>query len=388
MKKLIWLAVLFVSAFSVAQPKVDFLEGQLPDIFKIAKTENKPVMLMGYATWCSHCNLMKSTVLIDPAVSDFFNKNFICTQIDGESADGIAMRKRYNVKAFPTFLFLDSNGELLYTASGEFTAENFIKEGQNALSTAHQLPELKKLFESDMNNADFALAYVSALRKHNQNTDAAAQQYLSKLTDQQLISEMNWRIIAQGVRDINSREFRFVLKKQPEFAAVASKKRVDKKIINAVQEWLQPFVEANDTVNYFKKRSSAANIGLFKTDSLIFNYDLQILESTKNWDGYHKAAVAGVEKFASKNAWQLKEIARVYMNHISAPKALDQAIIWAKRSLELQDAYDIRVIIARLYLNRKDMKNAKEWAENAKTMAESYNFDNQPAVDILNQIKS
>ena len=331
---------------------------------------------------------MKSTVLTDPNVVAFFDKNFVCMWFDAEKEDGLALRKRYRIRAFPAFLFLDKTGELLYTASGEFTAANFIKEGQNALSTAHQLPELKKLFESDVTNADFALAYVSALRKHNQETDAAAQQYLSRLSDSELLSEINWRIIAQGVRDIDSREFQLILKKQNEFAAVSSKKRVDKKITNAAGEWLQPYVDASDTVNYFKQRASVAKIGLFKTDSLVFNFDLQILERTKNWNGYQKTAAAGVEKFAWKNAWQLKEITRVYMNHIDDPKALAQAVAWAKRSLELQDGYDTRVIIARLYLKAKDMKNAKQWAENAKAMAESYNFDNQPAVDILNQIKS
>lgn len=388
MKKFIALAILFLSTIVFAQPKVDFREGTLADILKTAQAENKPVMLMAYANWCSHCSLMKSTILIDHAVALFYNKNFVCMQLDGETPEGNVLRRRYNVRAFPTFLFLDKSGELLYTASGEFTAENFIKEGQNALSTAHQLPELRKLFESDVTNAEFAFAYVGALRKHNQETDAAAQQYLRKLSEQQLISEINWRIMAQGVRDINSREFQFILKKQPEFAAVASKKRVDRKIVNVVQEWLQPSVDAGDTVTYHKRRISAGKIGLHKTDSLIFNYDLQIFERTKNWSRYHKAAVAGVEKFAWKNAWQLREIARNYMGHITDPVAIDSAIGWAKRSLELQDTYDTHIIVARLYLNRKDMKNAKEWAENAKKMAENYNFDNQPAVDILNQIKS
>jgi hypothetical protein len=76
------------------------------------------------------------------------------------------------------------------------------------------------------------------------------------------------------------------------------------------------------------------------------------------------------------------------MNNIRDPAALDEAIGWGKRSLEINDAYDMRIIVARLYLYRNDMKNAKEWAEKAKTMAESYNFDTQQAVDILNQIKS
>jgi thioredoxin-related protein len=387
MKNIIWLTLLFLSTAIVAQPKVNFREGKLADILKIANDENKPVMLMAYATWCTHCNVMKTTVLADQNVADFYNKNFICTWLNAEKEEGITIRKRYNVRAFPTFLFLDKNGELLYVASGEIKTEDFIKEGQNALNPAMQLPQLKAKFEADITNAENCLAYISALRKSNQDAEPAAQKYLSRLTDEQLISNMNWKIMANGIRDINSREFQYILKKQPEFAAVSSQKRVDKKIVNAVQEWLLPYVEAGDTVNYFKKRASAEKIGLFKTDSLLFNYDLQILEKTKNWAGYQKAASAGINKFAWKQAWQLKEIARVYMNNIREPKALDEAIVWGKRSLELNDAYDMHIIIARLYFYRNDMKNAKEWAENAKAMAESFNFDTQQAVDILNQIK-
>jgi thioredoxin-related protein len=386
--KNIWLTLLFISTVVPAQPKVNFHEGQLPEILKMASDENKPVMLMAYATWCTHCNLMKTTVLADQAVADFYNGNFVCTWVDAEKEDGIAIRKRYNVKAFPAFLFLDKNGDLLYTASGEFKSGDFIKEGRNALNPAMQLPHLKAQFEADITNAENCLAYVSALRKSNQDTEAAAQKYLSPLGEAQLVSNMNWKIIANGVRDINSREFQSILKKQREFAAVSSQKRVDRKIVNAVQEWLQPYVDVADTANYFKKRAPVGKIGLFKTDSLLFNYDLQILEKTKNWTGYRKAASAGVSKFAWKQAWQLKEIARVYMNNIRDPAALDEAIGWGKRSLEINDAYDMRIIVARLYLYRNDMKNAKEWAEKAKTMAESYNFDTQQAVDILNQIKS
>src|SRR5690606_10355520 len=109
--------------------------------------------------------------------------------------------------------------ELLYSAHGEFSAQNFIKEAKNALDEKMQFPYLKARFEADPTNAENCLAYVSALRKSNLDTEAAAKKYLSALPDQQLISSVNWKIIANGIRDIDSREFQYVLKKQPEFAA-------------------------------------------------------------------------------------------------------------------------------------------------------------------------
>ena len=54
MKKLVAYIILFAAGAMFAQPKINFREDSLPEILKVANTENKPVMLMGYATWCSH----------------------------------------------------------------------------------------------------------------------------------------------------------------------------------------------------------------------------------------------------------------------------------------------------------------------------------------------
>lgn len=387
MKRVICFVLLLSAVAVVAQPKIDFREGQLADLLKIAQTENKPVMFMGYADWCEHCKMMKTEVFTDATVAEFYNKHFVCGWQDMESAAGMAIRKKYNVRAFPVFLFFDKNGELLYVANGEIKASNFIKEGENALNPKMQLPYLKAQFEADVTHADHCLAYLGALRKANLDTDKTAQQYLSRLTEDQLITNMNWKIIANGVRDINSREFQFVLKNQPEFAAVSSVKRVDRKILNMVQEWLAPAVESGDTVTYFKKRPPVEKIGMRQTDSLLFNFDLKIMEIVRDWDGYSRYAAAGVAKNAWNNAAKLKEIAKVYMNEIRDAEALRQAVGWAKRSLELNNAYDVHIIIARLYFYSGDKNMAKEWAEKAKTMAQNLKFDTKQADEILNLLR-
>ena len=385
MKKIYFLLLLTIAAYG--QPKINFHDAKLSEVLKIAQAQNKPIMYMGYADWCSHCNKMKNEVFTEASVIDFFNDNFVCAWQDMEAGDGLAVRKKYNVKAFPVFLFLDQKGELLYSAHGEFSAQNFIKEAKNALDEKMQFPYLKARFEADPTNAENCLAYVSALRKSNLDTEAAAKKYLSALPDQQLISSVNWKIIANGIRDIDSREFQYVLKKQPEFAAVSSARRVERKIINMVQEWLSPSVAASDTVTYKKQRVSAAKIAIPQTDSLIYHYDLRIYENTKDWENYRKAAAAGAVRFSWYDAAGLREMAKVYMNNIREAKALDDAIGWAQRSLELKDTYETYIVISRLYFYKNDKKPARQWAEKAKTVAQSYNFDTKQADEILEQLK-
>ncbi len=386
-RNIVFLLALFCFA-AHAQPKVNFREGKLADHLKEAKAQHKPLFFMGYATWCPHCNKMKKEVFTDTVVADFFNRNFVCAWQDMELGEGPALRKELHIKSYPAFVFFSPEGEFLYSSSAEYTADQIIQEAKNALDEKKQFPYLKSEFEKDVTNAEKCLSYVSALRRSNMDTEPAAKKYLSTQTDPQLVSAVNWRIIANGIRDINSREFQYVLKNQDQFATVSSKKRVEKKIINMVQEWLNPYVEVSDTVNYFKKRGAAAMIGLRKTDSLVYNYDLKILENTKNWKSYRKATAVGVKRFSWDNAQQLKEIAMVYMNDLSGKQELADAIEWSKRSLELKESYDTLIVIARLYLKAGDTKNAREWGEKARAMAVNYKWNTDKADEILQQIKS
>lgn len=370
-----------------AQDKINFRDGKLADLLKIAKTENKPVMYMGYANWCEHCKKMKAEVITNKAVADFYNANFVNGWEDMETESGTLIRRQYNVKAFPTFLFIAPNGDLLYSVSGELTAEVFIQEGKNALDEKKQFPYLRAQFEADPKNPDKTLAYVSALRRSNFDTDGISRQYFSNVPEDQMVSATNWKILANGIRDIDSREFQYVLKNQAAFAGVSSAKRVERKIVNMVQEWLTPFVDKQDTIGYLKKRTSAIAIAMPKTDSVVFSYDLRLFENVKGWKTYRKITKANVEKIAWKNPTQLKEIAMVYMNNIDDPKALDDAILWAERALEIKDEYATQIVVARLYLKKGDKKNAKDWAEKARNVALGYKWDTKQADMVLEQIK-
>jgi thioredoxin-related protein len=387
MKKLAALCLLFFPAFSPAQVKVAFMDAPLAEVLAKAKTEHKPVFLMGYATWCAHCNKVKADVLTQEKVGEFFNANFVCAWQDMEAADGIALRGTYAIKAFPAFLFLDADGTLLYSAAGEFTADKLIVEGRNALDQKKQLPYLEATFERDTSNADNCLAYVMALRRSNLDTQTPASRYLATQSEDQLISAINWKIIANGIRLIPSREFQFVLKNQDRFAAVSSPKRVEKKIVNIVQETLKPAVEAGDMDNYLKYRAQAAAIGLSKTDSLVYKSDLAIYEKAKDWKSYRDVTRTGTPKFSWQDARELREIARNYMANLTGTEAMRDAAAWAERSLELSDSYETRIIISWLYLKAGDAQKARQEAQTARAVATANGWDPNQADAILNQLK-
>lgn len=353
-----------------------------------AKKESKPLFVMLYADWCPHCNLMKSEVLSDPAVKDFLNKNFVCTFKNIEKEEGIALKTKFNTKSLPTFLFLDSNENLIYALKGEMKKAEFLNEIQYSLNPKMQLPYLEKEFMSDPSNSDKFFTYLNTLKKGKDRTELspATHIYLNTQSDKQLISELNWRVIANGVTDIKSREFQFVLQHQKEFAAVASQSRIDKKIENIVNELLRPLVDNLDTLNYYKQRDIAKSIRLQKTDSLVFKYDLTLAERTEKWDFYKKVTIEDTQKLVWNDPSFLKEIGNTYFKHITDTESLKKGIFWVNHSLELNDSYDGNLLEAKLYNKIKDKKKALEYAKKAKSIAKEMGWDSKETDLLLTEL--
>src|SRR5680860_972774 len=118
------LVALFISTPLICQ--INFREGSWDEILEMAKTENKPVFVDAYTTWCGPCKRMSSQIFPQPTVGDFFNDNFINAKIDMEKGEGPSIQNMYSVTAYPTLLFIDSNGELLHKAVGYQNADKLL----------------------------------------------------------------------------------------------------------------------------------------------------------------------------------------------------------------------------------------------------------------------
>lgn len=382
------LFVLVSTAPLQAQKHLELDQSGYQSVLQRAKKEHKPVFYMLYATWCAHCNKMKNEVFTDTLVINYMNKNFVVAGQDIEKGEGETFKKKYGVKFFPTFVFLDEDGRELYNISGEYKAENFVAEAKNALTKEKQLPYLEKEFLADISNPDKCLAYLSALNKGRDRSllSPIAHKYLSTQTEAQLVSSINWKIIANGVTDIQSREFQYVLQHQKEFEAVASIKRVQRKIENIVSELLSPAYEMRDTLTYEKKRLIAQTIRTVKNDSLLFDFDMKIAEKTNNWKKYKAITIASTDKFLSKDARALQDIAFNYWKHIPDIASLKYAIGWAEQSLKINETYDTQVLLAKLYQKIKNKPEAIVWATKAKNRNASMGWKTKEADEVLQEL--
>lgn len=376
------LILFFMLPLSIwAQQRLAFDESGFQSVMAKGKAQNKIVFYMLYAEWCPHCNKMKAEVFTDKKVIDFMTANFVCAWQDAETGEGPALRKKLNTRNFPYFVFLDNQNRIVYAVSGELTSEELIREATAALDPKQQIPYLEQQFLADPGNPDKCLALLLTMRKgyDRQAVHPIAHAYFNTVPDEMMVSSTNWKIMANGVADIESREFQYLMQHQKEFAKVSSAERVDRKIMNAITEAMQVFATGTDTVAYFRKRDGLKAMATPKIDSLVFRYDIEMLSRTANKKAYREATAQNVKRFAWNSPQLLKEISKKYAEYFTEPAILADAILWNDRAIALDNSVDNRLTKARLYYRMGRKKEALETAREARALAENYGFSTADA---------
>lgn len=126
MKKLFFTLFLYVFVFSNAIAQKDAILQKInfdtlqsfEKLIEKAKNENKFIFVDVYTDWCKPCKEMDKYVFTDSLVANFYNSNFINVKVDGESKIGEDFVHEYNIQVYPSFVFFDSNGNLLNKSEG------------------------------------------------------------------------------------------------------------------------------------------------------------------------------------------------------------------------------------------------------------------------------
>jgi thiol-disulfide isomerase/thioredoxin len=75
-----------------------------------SKQKDKPILVDFYTSWCNYCKVLKEKVFPDLSLQADLDK-FIILRINGEENSELVTK--YNIKAYPTILFLDKSGYIL-----------------------------------------------------------------------------------------------------------------------------------------------------------------------------------------------------------------------------------------------------------------------------------
>jgi thioredoxin-related protein len=163
---------------------IRFFQGNWASLLKTAAQQHKLIFVDVYTEWCVPCKRMEKEIFPLAKVGKVYDSLFVSYRLDAEHGQGPKLAAAYAVKAYPTYLFLDSAGNLLYRSGDYMEASELIAEGRKAASkkqageTLAQLearfkrgdrqPEiLKALLDKrtslGMDNAEILNAYVAVM---------------------------------------------------------------------------------------------------------------------------------------------------------------------------------------------------------------------------------
>ena len=135
---IILLAFILISPGCENSVKYNWSDDPLETI--IIDNDEKIILVDFERESCVWCDRLDADTFSDQKVIDFAKQNLISKKIDAEKGDGPKHKEKYRVRAYPTILFLDSQGTEIdrivgYRPPEEFLSElNRIKKGENTIS--------------------------------------------------------------------------------------------------------------------------------------------------------------------------------------------------------------------------------------------------------------
>lgn len=375
MKKTAIVSFLFFAILAFGQG-IKFEEAKFASLLEQAKKEKKLIFVDAYAVWCGPCKLMVKNIFPQQAVGDYYNANFINTKIDMEKGEGIDLAKKYNVKVFPTYLFINGDGEEVHRTIGYVEAKDFIQFAKDAGDPNKRLTSLKQKFDKGEKDPEF-LKNLADLTKYSDANYAAkvldryfAGKNIEKLEDVQLLME--------GLQNSESPLYKIFVDKKADIIKLVPEEKYN--IINKNLQLSSILIKSYkadtktwDDAYYFDKTKDL----LSKEDAekVLNQSKANRALKTKDFATYEKLTLEVYKDYSKANSQELNSVAWNFFENVKTKSSLEKALLWAQDSVKKNENSANTDTLANLYNKLGDKNNAKVWAEKAIELAKKTGDD-------------
>ena len=289
MKKIVLLFLIVFSASLYAQEAgIRFSKDSLlSDALARSKKEGKLVFIDCYTSWCGPCKYLAKEIFPQKEVGDFYNSHFINLSFDMEKGEGIKIRKKYAVQAYPTLLFLNAEGETVHVGIGAGDANMLVELGKTALDDTRNLLSISK----KMKAGDKSIQTLALYLKNNHyatDGDALINEYFKTASDDEKLSKEAWDLFKDYIKDIDNDQYQYFIKHRSAYEQKFGKTEVAFKILYGFGYYQQKYkadpqkaasVQSIDPVLYSKF--------LVMRDFSLASYEQHSNKADKTkWDDY------------------------------------------------------------------------------------------------------
>ena len=391
MKNIISGLFIFIVIFSFAQDEIQFQDLPFKDLVAKAKKENKLVFIDAYAAWCGPCKMMEKNVFNKKSVGDFYNKNFVNARIDMEKGEGREVAQKFGVRSYPTYLFLNGDGELVSQNYGYMEEGIFLAMAQEINSPNNKKGSLKERFAKGEKDKDFLINIM----KLNSSADyefakQASERYFSnrKKTDEFTKDDVGLLLyFLKSTEDLNYKTFVSQKADIIKFLPEENYNEFNNQLVLAkvVQESIdEKAKKIND--DYFLKTAEPL-VGKEAAILKLNQTKLAYYEQNANFLEYEKAALEYYKNADSFEPNELLKAAWIFSDNIKTQSSLKKAAEWAEKSVMRGETPENTYILAKIYYNLGSKDLAKNFAELSKNMALQSGKDANLATELLSKIK-
>ena len=282
MKKLFLLLTLTALVFSSIGQGIVFEENMtIEQAIEKAKAENKYVFVDIYTNWCGPCKMMEKQIFPMKEIGDYFNSRFVSLKMNAEvGEEGPKFANKHGVKAYPTFVILNGNGELVHMFAGGVLNLGFIDKVADSFDNKKAFGVLKRRYESGEREPKLVASYLQALMNtHTANVAEMVDELYDSLSDEEKINEECLFVFDKFARVGSDREV-FLRNNIDKFRKVADNDRIDEIVKNKYIEYFGLIIKNNSsqvTTEEFEKvvdnfadykLSDPGNISAFKVAAL------------------------------------------------------------------------------------------------------------------------
>lgn len=415
--KLFALACLFIIANShlTAQEGIHFESGTWKEVLSKAKTSNKMVFIDVYTSWCGPCKAMVKNIFPLKEVAEKFNANFINYKIDAEKGEGVEIAKKFGVQAYPTYLFVNGDGILVYRSLGSMPADKFLSEASVAISEFSDPKPFavwEDEYEQKKQDKKFLWEYLQKRSKLRLNSGDVLDQYFKVCSKEEILASPLMKVLSQYMQmNTDGPFFQFLLNNKEEvkksispflvakfdaFLVFVAKADLDRAVEKSDEKLLEQITKillqlppdeypiewrvGETRMKYFTLTDNAVALTkeLNSYSKAVLNYDVRKIRTADSLalDQFEKDIASGKTKnmspeslemnreyksssIATSYAYRIRDIGRSVLNVINDKKELDKAINWINYAIQFKNHFTVVEVKAGLLYKSGKIAEAK-----------------------------
>jgi thiol-disulfide isomerase/thioredoxin len=415
-KHSIIISALLISILGFSQG-IKFEQGTWKEVLEKARQINKPIFLNVYKPWSVPCKQMNNEVFPLAEVGNVYNANFICYQLDAEKGEGMEIAKKYNIEAYPAYLFINGNEKSFFHVAGAKETKELIELSKSAFFAMNDTVPItvwEKEYIEKKNDTTFLLAYINKRSRLSLPVATLFDEYLKLIPEEERTSDPVLGVYKKVVHFLNEHSFaiEYLLKNKAKFIgkrndsfndylyqtakgtmwndvrskskntellaiAIEAYDQLPKNTVRAQRDeiYIDYYFLTRETDQYLKYATHFCDNYLMKTstDSIDKTDQLFIktLDKQRNSITYSEDITKGMEEAISRSQHmtrdrigdKLNSFAWEIFKRVSDTETLKNALRWSGRSLELSinNPYRLDTYANLLYkLGQKEEAIAKE----------------------------